>query len=91
MLDMNFTIVDSVHELAHLGNLLVDDEILSAWEFQAKGTAAGSDGVRITLDKYLQVTQPVPTPRRKEMDGEVSEEDGELVLVGSDVECKDGG
>ena len=78
MLDINFSLADSVYELARLGNLLVDDEVLSTWEFQVKGTAAGSDGTRITPNKCLQVTQPVPVPRRKAMGGEVSEEDGVL-------------
>ena len=39
----------------------------------------------------MQVTQPVPVPRRKPTGEEVSEEDGELVVVGSDAECNDGG
>ena len=69
MLDINFSVADLVYVLAHLENLLVDDEVLSTLEFQVKGTAAGSDGVRIALDKCLQVTLPVPVPRRKAMAG----------------------
>ena len=64
---------------------------MSVEEFLPAGTAAGSNGVRITPDKILPVTGPVPAPRREEEDGEVSEEDGEVVLIGSDVEYKDGG
>lgn len=69
MLDINFSLADSVYELAHLEDLLVDDEVLSTWEFQVKGAATGSDGVGISFEKCLQVTQPVPVPRRKAMGG----------------------
>ena len=31
MLDINFSLVDSVYELAHLEDLLVDDEVLMTW------------------------------------------------------------
>ena len=60
MLNINFSLADSVYELAHLEDLLVDDEVLLTWEFQVKGPAAGSDGVCISVEKCLQVTQPAP-------------------------------
>lgn len=78
LLDSNFSIAYSVHELAHLERLLADDEVMSVKEFLPTGTAAGSNGVGITLDKVLPVIGPAPAPRRKEKDGEVFEEDGEV-------------
>jgi hypothetical protein len=50
VLDTTFSLVGSVHELTHLEDLLVDDEVLLAWEFQVKGTAAGADGVCISVE-----------------------------------------
>ena len=49
-LGITFSLVDSVYELAHLEDLLVDDEVVMTWEFQVKGTAAGADGVCISVE-----------------------------------------
>ena len=91
MLDADFNIAESVFELDRLDSLIPDDEVLGVWEFIAGGKAAGSRGVRITCADCQAITEPAPVPKGTAHDGEVSDDDGVLVVLGSDAEsdgCK---
>ena len=69
--------------------MIPDDDVLGIWEFIVGGTAAGSSGVRITFDQCKPITEPAPVPPWMAQDREISDDDGELVVLGSDAENDD--
>ena len=95
LLDSTFGLVGSVYELAHLEDLLVDEEVLVTWEFQVKGAAAGATGVLMSVERCREIVAPATVPRQKPADGEGSDgddDDDDLPCVlGSDAESSDGG
>jgi hypothetical protein len=89
LLEADFRIADLIHELAHLEELLGDD-VTKTWEFTVKGTAAGADGVRISVDRLSVIKEPVRKPPKQATGEDASDEDeAELVVLKSDAECGD--
>ena len=89
MLDVDFSIGESVFELAHLETLLAADVVDAVWEFQVKGDPAGFTGICISVEKVKPITSPAPVPRKTAESADAddaTDEDGELVVVG---DCAD--
>jgi hypothetical protein len=93
LLGTAFSVKEAMHDLSHLETLLADDEVNAVLECRIVATAAGDDGVCITIDRAEPITKPVPKPPReaKEDVEDDADADEDLVVVGSDCESDGGG
>lgn len=88
MLETDFDIITSVAELGRLEAMLAAGDVLKLWEFSVNGTTALSRGVCITLGGKVPITDCATKPRTTAETGDGSDvdDDGEPVVLGSDVE-----
>ena len=60
----------TVYELAHLQDLLKDDDVLSVWEYKCKGAVVtdsmGRNSVCISAEKMREIKDPKPAPKTRE-------------------------
>jgi len=86
-LDTDFDITKSVAELGRLEAMLADDEVLKLFEFKVVNATVISRGVCLTVGAMRQITEKVPVPRKTpEAADEGSDDNGDIVKLGSDVE-----
>ena len=86
-LETDFDISKSVAELGRLAAMLADDDVLQMFEFKVSGATVQSRGVCLTVGVMRPITECVPVPRKTpEAAEEGSDDDGDVVVLGSDVE-----